>query len=89
LTFYTGNDHPDDLTGLWNLTEDVGEIMRFPYISCLKNRCCGMHIFIITKVPFFERNIRKLKRIEDRGFILFVESANVKIGEQLLPLQGT
>lgn len=75
LVFYLGNDHKDNLIGLHNLIANTGEILRQPYLSCLKDRYKGFPAFIIANGPSLDKNIAQLKKIQGRGLIFSVESA--------------
>jgi Uncharacterized protein conserved in bacteria len=79
LVFYIGNDHQDNLLGMKNLLANAGEILRNPYIGCLKNRYKGFPAFIVSNGPSLDKNIQKLKEIQGRGLILSVESAIVPL----------
>ncbi|NJD02847.1 MAG: motility associated factor glycosyltransferase family protein [Ruminiclostridium sp.] len=79
FVFYMGNSHPDNLTGFCNLLANTKEIVREPYISCLRNKYEGIPAFIIANGPSLDKNILQLKRIQDKGLIICGESAIIPL----------
>lgn len=79
LTFYIGNDHLDNLIGLCNLFANAGEVVRNPYISCLKDKYKDTPAFIVANGPSLDKNIRQLGTIGGKGLIISVESAIVPL----------
>jgi hypothetical protein len=79
LAFYIGNDHQDNIIGLKNLLANTKEVLRNPYISCLKDQYKGFPAFVVSNGPSLDKNIQKLKKIQGRGLIISVESAIVPL----------
>lgn len=79
FTFYTGNDHMDNLIGFCNLLGNVGEVLRSPYLSCLKDRYKNVPAFIVANGPSLDKNMRQLKKIQGKGLVISVESAIVPL----------
>ncbi|MBW7572346.1 motility associated factor glycosyltransferase family protein [Caproiciproducens faecalis] len=79
FTFYTGNDHLDNLIGFQNILENVEEIVRNPYLSCMENQYRNVPAFIIANGPSLDKNIQQLKKIQGKGLIISVESAIVPL----------
>jgi hypothetical protein len=77
--FYIGNDHLDSLIGFHNLLANTKEIVRNPYISCLKNKYKDVPAFIIANGPSLDKNIQQLKKIQDEGLIICTESAIIPL----------
>jgi len=77
--FYIGNDHLDNLIGLCNLLANIKEIVKNPYISCLKDKYKDFPAFIIANGPSLDKNIHELKNIRGRGLIISTESAIIPL----------
>ncbi len=77
LTSYLGNDHNDNMVGLQNMMANTPEVLREPYVSCLKEKYRGYPAFIISNGPSLDRSLQTLKEIKGRGLIICVESAIV------------
>ncbi len=75
LVFHIGNDHQDNLIGFLNLLGNVKEMLKDPYLSCLKDTYKDVPAFIIANGPSLDQNIQQLKKIQGRGLIISVESA--------------
>lgn len=79
FVFYIGNDHLDNLIGFCNLIANIKEVMKNPYISCLKNKYKDVPAFIIANGPSLDKNIHELKNIQGRGLIISTESAIIPL----------
>lgn len=77
--FYIGNDHLDNLIGLCNLLANIKEIVLNPYISCLKDKYKNFPAFIIANGPSLDKNIHELKKVEDKGLIIAMESSIIPL----------
>jgi hypothetical protein len=73
--FSLGNDHYDTLLGFHNMIANAMEVVRNPYISCLKDQFKDVPAFIISNGPSLDKNIRELRKINGKGLILSTESA--------------
>jgi hypothetical protein len=79
LTSYIGNDHQDNMIGLRNLLCNTKEVLKNPYLSCLKEKYRNVPAFIISNGPSLDQSIPLLKKIQGRGLIICVESAIVPL----------
>jgi Uncharacterized protein conserved in bacteria len=79
LTSYLGNDHSDNMLGLQNMMANVKEVLKAPYLSCLKGKYRNVPAFIVSNGPSLDRSLQKLKDIQGRGLIISVESAIVPL----------
>ncbi len=79
IAFLIGNDHLDNLIGFCNLIGNAGEVLRNPYISCLKDRYRGVPAFIVANGPSLDKNIGQLTKIKGKGLVIAVESAIVPL----------
>jgi hypothetical protein len=79
FVFYIGNDHLDNLIGLHNLLANMKEIVRNPFISCLKGKYQNIPAFIIANGPSLDKNIHQLHKIKDKGLIISTESAIIPL----------
>ncbi|MDF3003181.1 MAG: hypothetical protein K0Q48_3300 [Bacillota bacterium] len=75
FVFYIGNDHYDNLVGLFNLLANSRTILENPSIECLREQYKGIPAFIVANGPSLDKNIDELHRIKGRGLILCAESA--------------
>ncbi|WP_028306342.1 motility associated factor glycosyltransferase family protein [Desulfitibacter alkalitolerans] len=79
FVFYIGNDHLDNLIGLHNLLSNTKEIVKNPYLSCLKDKYQDVPAFIIANGPSLDKNIQQLKKVKDKGLIICAESAIIPL----------
>ena len=79
LTSCIGNSHQDNLTGFRNLLANTKEILRAPYLSCLKGKYRNVPAFIISNGPSLDRSMPLLKNIQNRGLMVCAESAIVPL----------
>lgn len=79
LSSLLGNSHQDNMTGLRNMLANVGEILKNPYLDCLKEKYRNVPAFIISNGPSLDRSIQKLKEIHGKALIICVESAIVPL----------
>ncbi|WP_283610659.1 motility associated factor glycosyltransferase family protein [Faecalispora anaeroviscerum] len=79
LTSYIGNDHQDNMIGLRNLMRNTKEVLKNPYLSCLKDQYRNVPAFIISNGPSLDLSLSQLKKIQGRGLIICVESAIVPL----------
>ncbi len=79
FVFYIGNDHLDNLIGLNNILGNMGEIIKNPYISSLKDKYREVPAFIIANGPSLDKNIQQLEKIQGRGLIISTESAIIPL----------
>lgn len=79
LTSNIGNSHQDSMLGLRNLLANTGEILKSPYLSCLKGKYRGVPAFIISNGPSLDKSIPLLREIQGRGLMICSESAIVPL----------
>ncbi len=79
FVFYIGNDHLDNLIGLHNLLANMKEIIKNPYLSCLKDKYKDVPAFIIGNGPSLDKNIGQLQKVNDKGLIISTESAIIPL----------
>ena len=77
--FYLGNCHLDTLIGLNNWLSNAKEILKTPYISCLKDRYKDVPAYIVANGPSLDKNIQQLKNVKDKGLIISTESAIIPL----------
>lgn len=75
FVFYLGNDHTDNLVGLFNLVSNSRVIIENPGVECLREKYKGIPAFIVANGPSLDKNINELHRIKGRGLIICAESA--------------
>jgi hypothetical protein len=79
LTSCIGNSHQDDMTGLRNLLANTKEILKSPYLSCMKGKYSGVPAIIVSNGPSLDSAMPLLKQIQGRGLMISAESAIVPL----------
>lgn len=79
MTSCIGNSHQDNMIGLRNLLANAKEILKSPYLSCLKEKYRGVPAFIISNGPSLDISMPLLKEIQGRGLMICSESAIVPL----------
>jgi hypothetical protein len=79
LTSCIGNSHQDDMTGLRNLLANTKEILKNPYLSCIKEKYRGVPAIIVSNGPSLDRSIPLLKQVQGKGLMISAESAIVPL----------
>lgn len=79
LTSCIGNSHQDDMTGLRNLLANTTEILKSPYLSCMKGKYSGVPAVIVSNGPSLDSALPLLKQMQGRGLMISVESAIVPL----------
>jgi len=74
-----GNSHQDDMTGLRNLLANIKEVLKSPYLSCMKGKYSGVPAIIVSNGPSLDGALPLLKQIQGRGLMISVESAIVPL----------
>lgn len=74
-----GNSHQDNMLGLRNLLANTKEILKSPYLSCLKDEYRNVPAFIISNGPSLDLSMPLLKQIEGKGLMICSESAIVPL----------
>lgn len=74
-----GNSHQDDMTGLRNLLANAKEVLKDPYLSCMKDKYRGVPAFIISNGPSLDKSMPLLKNIQGKALMICAESAIVPL----------
>lgn len=79
LTSGLGNSHQDDMIGLHNLLANTKEILKSPYLSCMKDKYRGTPAIIVSNGPSLDKSMPLLKEIQGKGLMICAESAIVPL----------
>ena len=74
-----GNSHQDDMVGLRNLLANTKEVLKDPYLSCMKDKYRGVPAFIISNGPSLDKSMPLLKNIQGKALMICAESAIVPL----------
>ena len=74
-----GNSHQDNMHGLRNLLANTKEILKCPYLSCMKGKYSGVPAIIVSNGPSLDGAVPLLKQVQGRGLMISVESAIVPL----------
>lgn len=82
LSFVTaciGNSHQDDMLGLRNLLANANEVLKNPYLSCMKDKCPGVTAIIVSNGPSLDKSIPLLRKIQGKCLMICAESAIITL----------
>jgi len=70
-----GNDHYDSLLGFHHIVDNLDEVLKNPYLSCIKDQFKNVPAFIVANGPSLDKAIAELGKAKGKGLILCSESA--------------
>lgn len=78
-TFRVGNDVHDSLMGLLNNMQNLSALLSTPDVGWLKNCFNNYPVFVVAAGPSLDKNIQELKRVENKGIIIAVDTIAEKL----------